>query len=70
MAAISANPNEDACVGSAKRGFAKEADVQGTSRNGAAQESNLPSLGLPDLTGFEVRDLGNRLMLSSRLGLF
>ena len=27
--------------------------------NGAAQESNLPSLGLPDLTGFEDR-LGHR----------
>jgi hypothetical protein len=25
----------------------------GTSSSGAAQESNLPSLGLPDLTGFE-----------------
>jgi hypothetical protein len=25
------------------------------SLNGAAQESNLPSLGLPDLTGFEDR---------------
>jgi hypothetical protein len=34
----------------------KPADVQGFSRSGAAQESNLPSLGLPDLTGFEDGD--------------
>jgi hypothetical protein len=31
----------------------------GVSSSGAAQESNLPSLGLPDLTGFEDR-LGHR----------
>ena len=29
--------------------------------HGAAQESNLPSLGLPDLTGFEDR-LGHRAL--------
>ena len=35
-------------------------------RNGAAQESNLPSLGLPDLTGFEDRSGHRALPLRAR----
>jgi hypothetical protein len=38
---------------------ARTAGCAGVSASGAAQESNLPSLGLPDLTGFEDR-LGHR----------
>src|SRR5213596_438265 len=37
------------------------------SSDGAAQESNLPSLGLPDLTGFEDR-LGHRARAAPRRG--
>jgi hypothetical protein len=44
------------------RGMSKGLEVSAETRmspgvwpNGAAQESNLPSLGLPDLTGFEDR---------------
>src|SRR5206468_12885077 len=40
----------------------------GNPRNGAAQDSNLPSLGLPDLTGFEDR-LGHRAHAAPRIRL-
>jgi hypothetical protein len=39
-----------------------------TSSNGAAQESNLPSVGLPRLTGFEDR-LGHRARAAPRTSL-
>jgi hypothetical protein len=38
----------------------------GSSLNGAAQESNLPSLGLPDLTGFEDQSGHRALPLRGR----
>ena len=36
--------------------------------NGAAQESNLPSLGLPDLTGFE--GLPRKVQLATEAGFW
>jgi hypothetical protein len=40
-------------VGRSGSSWAATARSSGPSLDGAAQESNLPSLGLPDLTGFE-----------------
>ena len=50
--------------------FSSEASSDNAPRfwlNGAAQESNLPSLGLPDLTGFEDR-LGHRAHAAPEAG--
>jgi hypothetical protein len=46
-------------VPNAEAGRATHGQTWRNPTNGAAQESNLPSLGLPDLTGFEDR-LGHR----------
>jgi hypothetical protein len=58
----------DAVVGAVARrvngrlglGMSRSPESGGSSRYGAAQESNLPSVGLPRLTGFEGMRVGVR----------